>query len=60
MDDRENHELYFRTRKMVKYSDTIMLSPKYSDRLTIIEGLVRLVSLDGYTEILALIFLKNY
>jgi hypothetical protein len=34
----------------------MMLSPKYSDRLTIIESLVRLVSLQGYMEIPARIF----
>ncbi len=33
-----------------------MLSPKYSDRLTIIESLVRLVSLHGYKEIPARMF----
>ena len=37
----------------------MMLSPKYSDRLTIIESLVRLVSLQGYTEIPARIFFSK-
>jgi hypothetical protein len=37
----------------------MMLSPKYSDRLTIIESLVRLVSLHGYTEIPARIFFSK-
>ena len=37
----------------------MMLSPKYSDRLTRLESFVRLVSLHGYTEILARIFFSK-